>query len=76
MALRTRDQEQAAYHGMRPADIAADLGCTVEHVHDLIRQGELRAVNIGTARRPYYRVPRAAYEDFLRRRTVRPEASA
>ncbi|MCT4626986.1 helix-turn-helix domain-containing protein [Halodesulfovibrio sp.] len=51
-------------------DVAAVLGIQVEVVRRLIRRGELRASNIGTAAKPMYRIRQAALEKFLDEREV------
>ena len=56
-------------------EIAKDLWCSVQHVLNLIKQGEIRVPqeNIDRAKSPAaIQVPREAYVDFLRRRTRSP----
>lgn len=64
------------------AEVADALRCTVQHVLDLVEEGDLRAVDIrgriqGEARpsdfgrrdaRRCLRIPVSAYDDFIRRR--------
>ena len=52
------------------SDIAAELGCSVEEVRVLIREGELRTVACGI--RPGL-VPRHQLDDYLRRNKSRLE---
>lgn len=69
--MRTREQVRAAYVGLRVAVVAEALDCSVEHVHALIRMGAFQGViDIGTGRRPEYRIPRESFERFLDRRSV------
>lgn len=51
-------------------EIAEKLRCTKAHVLRLIETGELGAVNIGTGKYKFYRVPAAEWEKFLRNRTA------
>ena len=51
-------------------EIAEKLRCTKAHVLRLIEAGELGAVNIGTGKYKFYRVPAAEWEKFLRKRTA------
>lgn len=50
-------------------DIATDLQDTRDSVLKRIHAGELPATNIGTPRRPRYRIRRADYERWLTTRT-------
>jgi excisionase family DNA binding protein len=50
------------------AEVAAHIGANEQTVRQWIRQGELRAAKFGT--RIGYRIKRADYDDFLRRRTL------
>lgn len=50
------------------ADVAAHIGANEQTVRQWILQGELRAAKFGT--RIGYRIKRADYDDFLRRRTL------
>lgn len=70
--MRTKEQEQALYSGLRPAVVAEALDCSREHVVSLIRSGALDAVNIAqtTEARPEYRVSRESFEAFLKARQV------
>lgn len=51
-------------------EIAEKLRCTKAHVLRLIETGELGAVNIGTGKYKFYRVPAAEWEKFLRKRAA------
>lgn len=51
-------------------EIAEKLRCTKAHVLRLIETGELGAVNIGTGKYKFYRVPAAEWEKFLRNRAA------
>ena len=48
------------------SEVADRLGCTDQHIMDLIEEGKLQAVNIGGATRKFWRIPVEAYELFLR----------
>ena len=63
--MRTREQEQLRFNGLRIATIAADLDCTHEHVLNLVHAKKLAAVNIGTGKNPEYRVSGESYKAFL-----------
>lgn len=55
---------------LKVKDVAAALGIRVEVVRRLIRRGELRASNIGTAAKPMYRIRQSALDNFLDEREV------
>jgi excisionase family DNA binding protein len=63
--LRSVEQEQLAYKGLRVAVIAEQLGCSVAHVHELIAAKKLPAINIGVGKRPEYRVSQADFDRFI-----------
>jgi excisionase family DNA binding protein len=63
--LRTVEQEQLAYKGLRVAVIAERLDCSVAHVHELIATKRLPAIDIGTGRRPEYRVSAVDFQRFI-----------
>jgi excisionase family DNA binding protein len=52
------DVERIAYS---PAELAVALGCTVQHVHNLIARGELRSIKLGRKRL----IPRSVVEELL-----------
>ena len=54
------------------AEVADALRVSTMTVYRLIRTGELAAVRIGRT----YRVSDSAFEDYLRRQAVQPEASS
>ncbi len=58
-----------------PDQVAEFLGLSGDHVCDLIKAGVLAAHNFGLGRRPLYRVPQEALDDFLAR-TRTPQSSA
>lgn len=64
---------------LTPEDVAAELKVTAEQVRNLIRHGQLAAVNVGAGKkRPLYRITRQGLQDFLSRRyqpgpAVRPK---
>lgn len=72
---RNREQERAAYQGLSTRRMAAQAGCSTEHIVNLIHAGKLPAINIGTGERPLYRVDRLAWEDYLAQAVVRPDAA-
>lgn len=51
-----------------PEEIAARLKCTKALVIKLIEGGDLGAINIGSGKTKFYRIPAAEWEQFLRRR--------
>jgi excisionase family DNA binding protein len=50
------------------AECANKLGVTDQHILNLIEEGKLSAIDVGGGSRHFYRVPVAAWEDFLKRR--------
>lgn len=70
--MRTKAQEVAAYTWLRVSAVAEELGCSVQHVHDLIAANAFGdgVIDIGTGRRSEYRISREALDRFLRARTV------
>lgn len=50
--------------------VSEQLGCSYHTVLTLIRNGDLAAIDIGSGRRPRYRVSAAALADFVGRRSV------
>ncbi|MGA9451491.1 MAG: helix-turn-helix domain-containing protein [Verrucomicrobiia bacterium] len=68
-----RGSKRPAGAALLPSDCAERLGCHVDHIYDLIEEGQLKAINIAgmnnlTDRR-CCRVPVEALDDFLRRRS-------
>jgi hypothetical protein len=57
-----------------PADLCDRWRCSHSHVLNLIRAGELVAINIGTGGRSRYVVSAESLDDFESGRTVRPPA--
>jgi hypothetical protein len=55
-----------------PADLCDRWRCSHSHVLNLIRSGDLVAINIGTGGRARYVVTEEALEDFEAGRAVRP----
>lgn len=55
---------------MTLADIARELQCSRHHARHLIERG-LPHVDIGIGEKKIPRIPRAAFEDWLRNRTER-----
>lgn len=50
------------------SEVADRLGVTVEHVSDLIEEGQLQAFDAGGGGRKFWRIPVEAYNDFMHRR--------
>lgn len=57
-----------------PADLCDRWRCSHSHVLNIIRSGDLRAINIGTGGRARYVITEEALEDFEAGRTVRAPA--
>ena len=59
---------------LTPPAIGKRLGIKADRVRELIRNGELRAVDLARrgSRRPRYRISPDDLADFLQARTVRP----
>lgn len=55
---------------LTPEQVGEELQLPVEHVRRRIRCGDLGGINIGTDRRPMYRVPRTALDKYLADRAV------
>ena len=55
---------------LSPDEIAGKLNCSKPLVLKLIESGQLGAINIGTGRVKFYRVPAAEWEKFLRNRAA------
>jgi excisionase family DNA binding protein len=59
---------------LRPSEIAKQLACAVEMIHDAIHSGALPATNIGRGKkRPTWRIRCADYQAWLESRTTRPK---
>lgn len=63
---------------LTPPEIAATTGSRPETVIGWIRSGELRGIDFARrgAAKPRFRVNRADFDEFLRRRAVVPKAPA
>ena len=61
---------EAAREFLTVKEIAADMRVGLSSVTRLVKLGRIGALNISTGRRPTYRVPRAAYDEFKRIRTL------
>lgn len=65
------EKEIARYNWLSPSEAGERAGVTDETVLAWIKQsGGLRALNIGTGKRPAYRIKPEWLEAFLARRTV------
>jgi len=49
-------------------EVAERLGITEQHVHDLIAEGQIQAVDVGGGTRRFWRIPVEGYEAFLKAR--------
>ena len=56
---------------LRPAEVAKRLGITTSRLYQLITAGEIPVTKVGHA----YRIPRAAWEEWLRVRSKEALAS-
>ena len=56
---------------LKPADVAPALGVTLRRIYQLIAKRELPAIRVGGA----VRIPRAAWEEWLRNRSEAALAS-
>ncbi len=45
-------------------ELAARWGCTDQHVHDLIEEGKLQAIDVGGGSKRFWRIPFEATEQF------------
>jgi hypothetical protein len=64
-AHKTKSRREATKPAMYLVpDVAKKLKCSVQHVLNLIDEGQLPAINIGTATAKFYRIPIASYEAF------------
>lgn len=60
-----------------PSELAEKVKCQVEHIYSRIKSGDLPAINIGSDKRPTYRVTEEDWQAFLdKRRVHRVEPSA
>jgi excisionase family DNA binding protein len=50
---------------MKVSEVAQELSVSPATVHKYIQNGTLRAANVGTGRKAYWRVQRADFEAFL-----------
>jgi excisionase family DNA binding protein len=48
----------------RVGEVARRLGCSDVHVIDLIEEGKIEAIDVGSGGRKYWRVPREALERY------------
>ena len=51
-------------------EVAADLRLGLSSVSRLVKQGMISAINVSSGNRATYRVPRGAFEEFKRSRTM------
>jgi excisionase family DNA binding protein len=69
MSVPITDIERLAYS---PAEVAAALGCTRQHVQNLIARGELQSVKLGRRRL----IPRQVLADLLGVDQATPDEAA
>lgn len=65
---------EEATHKRRLIDVrnaANGLGCTPQHIYNMIKEGRIRAVRLG--KRMGLRVPGEALDEFLSSRAVNPD---
>ncbi len=70
------EREQSSFDGLllpgrkvlTVGEVSERLRVTIQHVIDLIDEGQLDAINLGGAGRRHYRIPVEAYEKFLAKR--------
>ncbi len=79
MTESNHNQTAPAY--LRPQQVKQELQISLSAVYNLIRSGDLEAIDVAPSRsrqgHPHYRIPRASLEAFLARRGgVRPEQPA
>lgn len=59
---------------LHPFELATRLGCSSRHIHDLIVDGQLRAIDVSgrgaSSGRKYIRIPIESWRQFLRNRTI------
>lgn len=54
---------------LRVAEVARLLDVTEQHVHDLIEEGAIQALDVGGGgQKRFWRIPREAYEAFVAKR--------
>ena len=68
--MRTAAQERARYNGLKIRHVAEELGVSGQHVRNLMKQGELEAVDVSIGKVPEYRISLASFEAFMERRRV------
>lgn len=59
-----------AHTVLYPEEIAEALKCTKALVVKLIEGGDLGAINIGSGKAKFYRIPAAEWERFLKKRAT------
>jgi len=67
--------ERPAYRWLTPPQLAEIMGVEPPKVIAWIKRGELRAVNVAdclNAKRPRWRIPPEAFEDFVKARESKP----
>lgn len=51
-------------------DLADELNISNKAARRLVKRGDIQSINVGTDRRPVYRIPIPALQDFIAARTV------
>ena len=49
-----------------PKEVATILNLSLDMVYDLLRDGRMPAIRLGTGRRPTWRIPKDGFEVYLR----------
>jgi len=55
-------------HSLTVHEAAGQLRVSLQQVRDLIEEGKLRAINVGTGTRKFWRIPVDSFEAFKRKR--------
>jgi excisionase family DNA binding protein len=69
--VKAQDREKALNALMTLAEVARELKCSRHHARHLIDSGRLPFVNIGITEKRIPRIPRDAFEKWMRDRTER-----
>ena len=51
-------------------EAAAKIGVHQDTIRNYIRTGQLKATRLGTQSRPFYRIKKVDFEEFLRKREI------
>jgi excisionase family DNA binding protein len=50
-----------------PKEVATILNLSMDMVYDLLREGQLPAIRLGTGKRQMWRIPKAGFEEYVER---------